>query len=69
VLRSSFPKSPVIVLIMSARTIGGGHRDPEEGRKVSQDEAFALLRSASQRANRLLREIPSAIVQGANLLR
>jgi AmiR/NasT family two-component response regulator len=40
-----------------------------EGRKVSQDEAFALLRSASQRANRPLREIASAIVQGANLLR
>jgi hypothetical protein len=50
--------------LVTARVIGAAIGILMESRKVSQDQAFAMLREASSRANRSVREIAAAIVEG-----
>ncbi len=53
--------------LRTSRTIGAAIGIIMASRSASQDEAFALLRSASQRSNRKLRDLADEVVQAGSL--
>jgi ANTAR domain/Alanine-zipper, major outer membrane lipoprotein len=52
--------------LVSSRTIGAAIGILMATRNVNQDDALAMLKSASSRSNRKMRDLASAIVAGAN---
>jgi hypothetical protein len=54
--------------LVSSRIIGAAIGILMDSRKVSQDDAFTMLKQASFRSNRKIRDIAAAIVHGANTM-